>query len=124
MHLRKLISGAAGIAILALLSLAPVASASGGGCHLQGTASFSPGLTNSAQNFTYSFGGNLSGCQSSDAAAPTTGTVSAGQAVAINGQQFQEPAATGNGSCGSSTTNGISITTWADGTKTVVQYST
>jgi hypothetical protein len=124
--LRKLITGAIGVAVLALLVFAPVAPAAstGGGCQLQGTASFSPGLGANAQNFTYSFGGNLTGCQSNVSGSPATGTVSAGQAVTIGGQQFQEPVPTGNGSCSSSTTNGISIATWADGTQTVIQYST
>jgi hypothetical protein len=114
-----------GVAVAALLTFAPSSfAASGGGCQLQGTASFSPGLNNNAQNFSYSFHGDLSSCQSSEAGAPATGTVSAGEAVTIGGQQFQEPVASGNGGCESSTTGGIGIVTWADGTKTVVQYST
>jgi hypothetical protein len=113
------------VALAAIFALAPSAfAASGGGCELQGTASFSPGLNSSAQNFSYSFHGALSSCQSSEAGAPTSGTVSAGEAVTIGAQQFQEPVASGNGSCGSSTTSGIAIVTWADGTQTVVQYST
>ena len=69
--------------------LAPSASAqSTGGCQLQGTASFAPGLNNSAQDFSYSFNGTLSGCQSSQFAAPTSGAVSAGELVTINGEQF------------------------------------
>jgi hypothetical protein len=44
--------------------------------------------------------------------------------VTINGQQFQEPVPTGNGGCSSSTTAGTAIATWADGTKTVINYST
>jgi hypothetical protein len=113
------------VALAAMFVLAPSAfAASGGGCQLQGTASFTPGLNSSAQNFNYSFHGALSSCQSSDASAPASGTVSAGEAVTIGAQQFQEPVPSGNGSCGSSTTNGISIVTWADGTQTIVQYST
>ena len=34
------------------------------------------------------------------------------------------PVPTGNGSCGSSTTSGTAVAQWADGTTTVVQYST
>jgi len=105
--------------------LAPNAgAASAGGCQLDGNASFSPGLGSTAQNFSYSFNGALSGCQSSEAGAPASGTVSAGEVVTINGQQFQEPVASGNGSCVSSTTSGTAIVTWADGTQTVVNYST
>ena len=115
-----------GLAVVAaLLAFASTASAaSGGGCQLQGTANISPGLNTSAQDFPYNFGGSLSGCQSSDAGAPATGTVSAGQALTVGGQQFQEPVSSGNGSCGNSTTNGTAIVTWADGTNTVVQYTT
>ena len=113
------------VALAALFAFAPSASAAtGGGCQLQGTASFTPGLNSNAQNFSYSFHGDLSSCQSSQAGQPASGTVSAGEAVTIGGQQFQEPVPSGNGSCGSSTTSGIAIVTWADGTQTVVQYST
>lgn len=122
---RKLFLG--GIAALAaglLFSAAPALAASGGGCQLAGTASFAPGLNASAQSFSYSFGGDLSGCQSNDSTAPATGTVSAGQAVTIGGEQFQEPVPTGSGSCASSSTSGTAIATWADGTQTVIQYST
>jgi hypothetical protein len=110
---------------LAVLLMAPAAVAqSGGGCQMQGTASFSPGLNTSAQNFTYSFHGDLSGCQSTESGAPSTGSVSAGDVVTINGQQFQEPLATGNGGCANSTTSGLAIVTWSDGTTTLVQFST
>ena len=94
---------ACAIAILIVPSAASAAQ-SVGGCQLDGTASFSPGLGANAQNFSYSFHGGLSGCQSSEAGAPASGTVSAGEPVTINGQQFQEPVPTGNGGCSSSTT--------------------
>src|SRR4051812_29528810 len=77
-HLLR-VSGIAAVMVAALSLAGPAAAQSGGGCQLNGTASFSPGLNSSDQPFTYSFGGNLSGCQSSDATAPPTGTVSAGQ---------------------------------------------
>ena len=122
---RKLfLGGIAALAVGLLFSAAPAFAASGGGCQLAGTASFAPGLNSSSQNFSYSFGGDLSGCKSNDSTAPATGTVSAGQAVTINGQQFQEPVATGTGSCASSNTSGTAIATWADGTQTVIQYTT
>src|SRR6266516_1418846 len=104
-------------ALVAVLSLAGTASAApnGGGCQLHGTASISPGLTNTAQNFSYSFTGNLTNCQSSSSG-PASGTVFAG----TNGL----PVPTGNGSCANSTTSGIAVAQWSDGTTTVVQYST
>jgi len=77
---KSLLAGLAGV--VALFACASTASAaSGGGCQLQGTANISPGLNANAQAFTYNFGGNLTGCQSSEAGAPATGTVSAGQAL-------------------------------------------
>lgn len=124
--IRKLaLVGVAGLAV-SLFALAPSASAAGsaGGCQLQGSANLTPGLNSSSQSFTYSFGGSLSGCQSSQSGAPTSGTVSAGQPITISGEQFQEPVATGTGGCVSSTTSGTTIVTWADGTHTVVQYTT
>jgi hypothetical protein len=184
-----------------------------GGCQLQGTANFSPGLNSNAQNFSYNFAGSLSGCQSSTAGAPTSGSVEAGRTIttpynwsytdsttlasagsagaltisttasegpvptqasgtvvtidpgtslaetrtvtAISGTgpytetlssalslnhaagaavtgahsgsaaaTYQEPVSTGSGSCGSSTTSGTAITNWADGTTTVIGYTT
>lgn len=120
---RLILGGAAALSMLIVLVPSSPA-ASGGGCQLQGTASFAPGLNSSSKSFSYSFGGNLTGCQSNTAAAPATGTVSAGQVVTINGEQFQEPVPTGTGSCSTSTTGGTAITTWADGTQTVIQYAT
>jgi hypothetical protein len=121
---KRAILGVIACAIAVLVVPAAASAQSVGGCQLQGTASFTPGLSNTAQNFQYSFDGSLTGCQSSQAGAPTSGTVSAGKAVTINGQQFQEPVPTGNGGCPSSTTSGTAIATWADGTQTVIGYST
>jgi hypothetical protein len=119
------------IAVFAFVAFAiggltlPASAATAGGCQLAGQAAFSPGLTNTAQNFSYSFGGSLTGCQSTELGSPASGTVSAGQVfTAPSGQRFQEPAASGNGSCADSTTSGIAIASWADGTQTVVSYST
>jgi hypothetical protein len=122
--LKRLTLGALACAAAFLLVPAGASAQSVGGCQLNGSASFSPGLTTNAQNFQYGFTGSLSGCKSSVSGAPTSGTVSAGQVETINGEQFQEPVPTGNGSCGSSTTAGTAISTWADGTQTVINYST
>jgi len=132
---KLLIAGLLGAPAILGLALTSSASAqSGGGCQLQGSANFSPGLTNTSQNFTYSFAGNLSGCQSNIAGAPTSGTVQAGKTLteqvtntitgATDTVTYQEPVPTGTGSCASSTTNGTAIVFWADGTTTVVGYST
>jgi hypothetical protein len=104
-------------AFMALVPLVGTASAapSAGGCQLHGTASISPGLSTTAQDFSYSFTGDLSNCQSSSFG-PSTGTVFAG----TNGL----PVPSGNGSCGNSTTSGIAVVGWSDGTVTVVSYTT
>jgi hypothetical protein len=115
--MKRLLVSAVVMALVALAGGATTASAqSGGGCQLEGTASISPGLSTTAQNFSYSFTGSLSNCQSSTSGAPTSGTVFAG----TNGL----PVPSGNGSCLSSTTSGIAVAQWSDGTTTVIQYST
>jgi hypothetical protein len=113
------------LAAIATLALAPAApAASGGACQLQGTASFGSGLNTTAKPFDYSFNGTLSNCQSNVAGAPTSGTVSAGEVYTDSGKQYQLPRSQGNGSCGSSTTSGTAVASWADGTRTIVSYST
>jgi hypothetical protein len=118
-----------------LFAVVPAASAQSlGGCQLEGTANLSPGLNASSQPFSYNFGGALSGCQSSQSGAPTSGTVSAGRTVAeqvvnsVTGATdtvtYQEPGPTGTGGCANSTTKGTALAAWADGTNTVVSYST
>jgi hypothetical protein len=113
---------------------APAAAQTVGGCQLAGTATFSPGLTTNSQPFSYAFSGNLTGCQSSQSGVPTSGKVGAGQTLteqvtnsvtgATDTVTYQEPLATGTGSCGSSTTKGEALATWADGSTTVVSYTT
>jgi hypothetical protein len=117
------------VVVLGVVFASSASAASGGGCQLDGTANISPGLTNTSQSFNYNFSGGLSRCQSNQAGAPTSGTVEAGQVVtAPSGEQFQQTstsgAPSGTGSCGSSTTSGIAIVTWADSTVTVVSYTT
>lgn len=51
---------------------------------------------------------------------PATGQTLSGTANAT----YQEPVPTGNGSCGTSSTSGTSVVNWADGTTTVVSYTT
>jgi hypothetical protein len=123
--MRKLALALAVTVVLALVFAGTAAAATTGGCHLQGSASFSPGLNSSSQPFSYSFGGQLSNCQSNTAGTPTSGSVEAGKVYTDStGEQFQEPVSTGNGGCANSTTAGTAIVTWADGTVTVVQYTT
>src|SRR4051812_16779931 len=125
--------GVVGIAAVAAFA-GPAGAASGGGCQLQGSASFSPGLGATNQAFTYSFAGALSGCQSTVAGAPTSGAVESGKTVtrsytdpttgATHTVTYQEPVSTGSGGCSNSTTSGTGIVTWSDGTVTVLSYST
>jgi hypothetical protein len=86
-------------AVLGAFTFAQGASAANaGGCQLKGTASFSPGLSTTSQPFSYSFGGDLTA--------------------------YVMPSSTGTGGCASSTTQGLAVITWADGTRTLTQYST
>lgn len=121
-------------AAIAAAAAGPAGAASGGGCQLQGSGSFNPGLGASSKAFTYSFSGNLTGCQSSTAGAPATGTVEAGKTVtaqvvnsttgATDTVTYQEPVPSGTGGCTNSTTSGIGIVRWSDGTVSVLSYST
>ena len=120
-------------AAMAAVGAVPAGAASGGGCQLDGNAAFSPGLTSASKAFSYSFSGALTGCQSSVAGSPTSGTVDAGKAYNVT---YTDPTTgvshtvtyeldpTGTGGCSNSTTNGVAVVTWADGTTTVLQYST
>lgn len=112
--------GLLGLLVLGALCVAPSgAMAAGGGfCHLSGTANFTKPLTTTAHDFGYSFHGKLDPCAGSEMG--LTGTVTAGET--FNG--FPEPAASGNGSCASSTTSGIAFVQWSDGKTTIVDYDT
>jgi hypothetical protein len=124
---RNLALLAAVVAVLCAFTFAQGASAaSGGGCQLKGTASFTPGLSTTSQPFTYSFSGDLTGCQSTEAGSPATGFVQAGGTYTdpASGNAYTLPSSTGTGGCASSTTQGIALITWGDGTRTIEQYST
>jgi hypothetical protein len=113
-------------ALCAFVFAQGASAASSGGCQLKGTASFAPGLNTTSQPFTYSFGGDLTGCRSSDATAPATGVVQAGGTYTdpATGNAYVLPNSTGTGGCASSTTEGLALITWADGTRTLTQYAT
>lgn len=96
--------------------------AGGAGCQLSGSANLSPGLTTASQSFTYSFSGTLSSCQSSSSPAPSGGTVFAG--VDPNGQTETTGHPAGTGSCGSSSTSGIAVVLFNDGSTAVISYTT
>jgi hypothetical protein len=103
----------AAAAVGAAVVTVPAHAADGGGCQLDGTATFKNGPgTDQAKKFTYMFSGDLSGCQSNIAGAPATGKI----ATLVP--------STGVGGCASNTSNGIAVVTWADKTVTVVSYTT
>ena len=67
----RFVFGASLIASMSALGAVNVALAApaAGGCQLQGLANLSPGLSSTSQAFSYSFTGNLTGCQSNVAGA-------------------------------------------------------
>ena len=102
-----LVALAAGGAVAAV----PASAADGGMCQLDGTATFKNGPSTSDHAFSYTFTGDLSGCQSNNGA-PASGTIATLQP------------ATATGSCGTNTSNGLALVTWVDKSLSVVQYST
>ena len=112
---------AVGMAV-AGMSTSTVGAQTGGGCQLSGTATITPGLTTTAQSFTYKFSGTLSACKSNTAGAPTAGSVFAG--VDPNGQVATTGYPSGSGSCGSSTTGGIAVAQFNDGSTAVIAFTT
>lgn len=133
--MRKIALLAVCAAAMAAVAAVPAGAASGGGCQLAGDASFSPGLGATAKNFNYSFAGNLTGCNSTIAGSPASGTVEAGKTVTVTYPDadglggthtvtYQEPVPTGNGGCTNSTTAGYAIVRWTGGGTTVIKYTT
>ena len=120
-----LVAGASAAVVGGTMLAAPSMAAPGGGeCQLHGTANFHPGPgTDPNAAFAYDFSGALSGCNASDPE-PATGTITAGQTITIGGVAYQEPTPVGTGSCASGTTNGTSFVQWADGTISIIKYST
>ena len=118
----------------------------GGECKLSGAATFAPNGPGTSNTFGYSFLGSLGNCQSNVSGAPSSGNIAAGQVVTesvpltvtnpdgtTSTQQgtarYQEPQPTGSGSvpgasCAAGSTSGTAVTTWADGTVDVIDYTT
>jgi hypothetical protein len=140
---RILIGFAAAVAATgAGLGAGPALAATGDGgvCTLHGAANFTPNGPGAASTFGYSFAGDLANCQS-NAGAPASGTIGAGQVVTetvtlttatgttTGTAKYQEPLASGTGavpgnSCAVGDTSGTSVVTWADKTATVISYTT
>jgi len=116
------------LSTVGLLAQPALAAPNGATCTLDGQADFSSPLGTTAHDFTFGFAGTLTSCSSGDASAPgsptVTAKISAGSAVTVGTVSYQEPKATGNGSCGSSTTAGKSLVQWSDGAVTVIDFTT
>jgi hypothetical protein len=142
---RTLFTGALAGALLLVTVLTGVpagADPGGAGCTLAGAADFSPNGPGVQTSFGYSLTGTLTNCQSSRAGAPTDGTIDVGKVITtsvpvtladgtvVQGTaSYQAPRATGTGtlpanSCAGSTTAGAALITWADGSTSVVDYTT
>lgn len=89
----------------------PASAADGGLCRLEGNAKFAKGPSSTDHPFTYTFSGDLTGCQSNNGT-PASGTIGTLQP------------ATGTGTCASGTTAGLALVTWADKSLSIVQYTT
>jgi hypothetical protein len=122
-HARRCALSAVALVAVALLAPSAGAAPGGGGCQLNGTAKFTPGLGQASKSFTYSFTGDLTSCTSTEGA-PATGKVQAGGTYTIAGVAYSLPDATGVGGCSNSTTDGIAVADWADGTRTIIKYHT
>ena len=114
------LAGSAGLATGTSVRTAEAATG-GAGCELNGTATLTPGLSTTSQSFAYTFSGTLSNCASSSGA-PSGGTVFAG--VDPNGQVETTGHPAGSGSCASSTTSGIAVALFNDGSTAVISYTT
>jgi hypothetical protein len=95
-----------------------------GGCRVRADAVLTPGLTLTSQPFTYHYKGTLTGCAYTGKGAPGGGSITAGEQITINGRRYQEPVPTGTGSCLGTSTTGYDFARWADGTQTIVKFTT
>jgi hypothetical protein len=109
--MRRVVLFLAATLVAGLFTGIPAASASpgGAGCHLSGTASFSKGLGQTAQDVVYKFTGKLDNCQSS-----------------VGSYKSATISAKGKGSlsCGQGTSAGVATVKWDNGKKSVVPYTT
>lgn len=129
-----------GTLLAALMQAAPAGAAQNlGGCQLDGLATLTPGLTLNQGTpldwgpaFTYSFHGDLLDCVGvfgqEYPGGGAAGSIHAGEALTIEGTEYEWPAAlgtpSGNGGCTGSHTDGTALIVWAHGTFSVIDYST
>jgi hypothetical protein len=100
------------VAAAGTVNAVPASAADGGMCQLKGTATFNKGPNSTDHVFTYTFTGDLTGCQSNTPGAPAAGKIATLQP------------ATATGTCASDTSAGIALVTWADKSLSVVSYKT
>jgi hypothetical protein len=112
----------AGLCSAALVAAGgPAQAATGQGCQLSGTQTFSPGLTLGNNDTTYTWQGTLGSCQG-NAGALSSATVSIGEPVQINGVKYlaPDPASASGANCDLVVSGGTAIVQWAGGGITVV----
>jgi hypothetical protein len=100
------------LAAAGAVSAVPASAADGGMCQLSGTATFTKGPNTTDHDFTYTFSGDLTGCQSNTPGAPAAGKI----ATLLP--------AKASGSCASDASAGMALVTWADKSLSVVSYTT
>ncbi|MBK5305596.1 MAG: hypothetical protein JJD92_02800 [Frankiaceae bacterium] len=101
----------AALAVGGAIGAVPASAADGGLCQLEGNATFNKGPNMTDHAFTYTFSGDLTGCQSNNGA-PASGKIATLQP------------STGTGTCGTNSGAGVALVTWADKSLSVVQYTT
>jgi hypothetical protein len=141
MHMRFRRIALLGGALIALAPAAPaMATQEFGSCTLDGLAKLTPGLTVNQGTpldwgpaFTYTFSGDLTGCQlvfsGGYNGGSGSGRIYAGETVTLDGVEYDWPAAlgtpSGNGGCSGSHTDGTALVVWNDGAGiSVIDYST
>lgn len=113
---------AVGIALL-FVSPPPAGATYAAGCHVQGTMTFSPGLSSAMSTFSDRIDATVNGCQTT-APGAGAGTLTAGETYWDSGVPYREAPGTGSGTCLGSSSQGYAIIRWADGFTTVIGYFT
>src|SRR4051794_41696089 len=103
--MRSLVRGGILTALVLFMTTPGPAVAAGGGGKLDGSAAVSPGLSNTAQPFTYNFGGDLTSRQSNPSGGPAPRTVAAGRGLTDPAPRprIPEPPSARDGDCADGT---------------------
>jgi hypothetical protein len=120
----RIVAALAAAAGIAVAGSAPAAAAEGG-CQLEGTAAFKTPLGSTSKPFEYSFNGRLTSCQSPTGSMPASATITSNEPIVEGGITYQPGYKdSGTGACSNSSTTGTAVIRWADGTVTVLRYTT